>query len=354
MESLIFTKIFSVLAVPFIFIAGLFSTPTNLNLGASIPQGAAVFETSLLSPITSSATSLTLTANSVRGGSALSGFNCFTLDEGRAEREDICGTVSGTSMTGITRGVDPLTSTTTNATLQFAHRRGAQVKITDFPLIGIMRHQLNGSDTIAQPLRYADGVAPVQGSDLTDLDYVTGLAFSGIITGANFPNSNTLVWYDGANLKSTTTTPLYLGAVVATSTATSSIAQALGIASTTPWSKLSLGSGSITVAENRLSTSTNMTVDWRLGNSQLIRTGIAATTVGFTGYIPGQQLKVIVCNPGTTAGAITWTGVEWVGGANPTQSTTASVCDVWSFLATTATSTTNGVKIFGGVSNGFQ
>lgn len=185
MESLIFTKIFSVLAVPFIFVAGLFSTPANLNLGASIPQVAAVFETSLLSPITSSATSLTLTANSVRGGSTLSGFNCFTIDEGRAEREDVCGTVSGTSMTGITRGVDPLTATTTNATLQFAHRRGAQVKITDFPLIGIMRHQLNGSDTFPNTLAYASSTILTQASTTsTQIPYV-GWVFNNFVDKYN-------------------------------------------------------------------------------------------------------------------------------------------------------------------------
>src|SRR5436853_4631263 len=149
------------------------------ELGASLPQGAAVFETSLQSRISSTDTSMTLVANSVRGGSALSGYNCFTLDEGRTDSEYVCGTVSGTSVTSLTRGIDPLTGTTTNSTLKFAHRVGANVKITDFPLIEILRNQANGADTYPSPLRYATGIGPLSVDDLTDKGYVDGVAFSG-------------------------------------------------------------------------------------------------------------------------------------------------------------------------------
>ncbi|WP_375158732.1 hypothetical protein [Bradyrhizobium sp. RDT46] len=43
-----------------------------------------------------------LVANGVRGGGALSGFECFTIDEGRTDAEYVCGTISGTSVTGMT------------------------------------------------------------------------------------------------------------------------------------------------------------------------------------------------------------------------------------------------------------
>lgn len=130
------------------------------SLGASLPSGTAVFETSLQSRISSTDTSMTLVANSVRGGSSLSGFQCFTVDEGRTDAEYICGTVSGTSVTGLTRGIDPSTGTTSNSALRFAHRVGADVKITDFPLLEILRNQANGADTYPNPLRYTAGVAP--------------------------------------------------------------------------------------------------------------------------------------------------------------------------------------------------
>jgi hypothetical protein len=149
------------------------------TLGAVLPSATAVFETSLQSRISSTDTSLTLVANSVRGGSTLSGYQCFTVDEGRTDAEYVCGTVSGTSVTSLTRGIDPSTGTTTNSTLKFAHRVGANVKITDFPVLQILRHQANGSDTYPNTLRYATGVVPTTVDDLTDKGYVDGVAFSG-------------------------------------------------------------------------------------------------------------------------------------------------------------------------------
>jgi hypothetical protein len=94
-----------------------------------------------------------------------------------------------------------------------------------------------------------------------------------------------------------------------------------------------------------------MTIDWRNGNQQLVRLGTSATTISFTGFIEGQKLVLTVCNPNATAGAISWgTQVLWSGGTAPTQTTTANKCDVWSFLATVATST---IKIFGTQSANF-
>lgn len=137
------------------------------SFGATLPQSPAVFETSLQSPITSSATSLTLTANSVRGGGTLSGYNCFTVDEGTAQAEFICGTVSGTTVTSLSRGISPSTGTTTVASLQFSHRRGANVKITDFPTIQILKAIINGEDTIPTLLSYATTVLIGAGSPTT-------------------------------------------------------------------------------------------------------------------------------------------------------------------------------------------
>lgn len=174
-----------VLIAPVVFVAGLAGysfAPSTPSLGAVLPSGVAVFETSLQTGITSSATSMTLSANSVRGGSTLSGYNCFTVDEGSAQAEYICGTVSGTSVTSLLRGVDPVTATTTNATLQFAHRRGADVKITDFPLIQIMRNQLNGVDTIPSAVSYASHPTFTSGNQLVDKTYADQLSFAGVAT----------------------------------------------------------------------------------------------------------------------------------------------------------------------------
>jgi len=122
-----------------------------------------------------------------------------------------------------------------------------------------------------------------------------------------------------------------------------------GFGSTTPFTTIAVGTnavpGSILVAEHRPATSTSITIDWKNGNQQNIRTGTSATTITFSNATDGGTLKLIVCNPGTSAGAITFaTQILWAGGTAPTQTTTANKCDVWSFIATQATST---LKIFG-------
>ena len=159
-----------------------YATRQSTNLGQALPSATAAFETSLQSAITSSATSMTLTANAIRGGGALSGYNCFTIDEGSAQAETVCGTVSGTAVSSLSRGISQSTGTTTVAALQFAHRRGANVKITDFPLVQIMKAQLNGEDTIPNLMTYANTVLIGVGSPTTTLAtkyYVDNVAVAG-------------------------------------------------------------------------------------------------------------------------------------------------------------------------------
>jgi len=155
-----------------------------VNVGATLPSATAVFETSLASPITSSATTFTLVSNSVRGGGSLSGFNCFSIDEGSAQAETVCGMVSGTTVSSVTRGISQSTGTTTVAALQFSHRRGANVKITDFPLVQILKAQNNGEDTFENPLRYASGVSTsalaANGQNIASVAYANSLSFGAI------------------------------------------------------------------------------------------------------------------------------------------------------------------------------
>jgi hypothetical protein len=150
--------------------------------GVSLPQGPAVFETSLQSRISSSDTSMTLVANSVRGGSTLSGYQCFTIDEGRSDMEFVCGTVSGTTVSSLERGIDPLTGTSTNSTVKFAHRVGSNVKVTDFPLIQRLRNLTYGIEQFPNLLSYDTDLLIVPGSPTSTLAtkyYVDNTAFSG-------------------------------------------------------------------------------------------------------------------------------------------------------------------------------
>lgn len=182
-KNLFYVLIF---AIGFLFPVSLIQTTeqTTQSVGVSIPSGTAIFETSLQSPITSSASTMTLTANSVRGGTSLSGYQCFTIDEGSAQSEFVCGTISGTTVSSLTRGVDPFTGTSTNATLQFTHRRGANVKITDFPLIQIMRNLLNGGESFPNKLSYASAPSFSSALEIITKGYADALVAQGVATSS--------------------------------------------------------------------------------------------------------------------------------------------------------------------------
>ncbi len=125
---------------------------------STVPIVPAVFDTSLASPITSSDSSMTLSSGTLRDGTTLSGYACFTIDESTPILEYVCGTANGTSVTSMTRGLSPLSGTTTVAALQFAHRRGADVKISDFPIMGILSRFFQGADTIPVVLTYGSSL----------------------------------------------------------------------------------------------------------------------------------------------------------------------------------------------------
>ena len=124
--------------------------------GAISPAGSvvSVFETYLANAQATGDTTMTLASGALRDGSSLSGYVCFTVDSNTPTLEYECGTVSGTSVTGILRGIDATTGTTTVNSLIFAHRRGADVKITDYPALTIATNQLSGAQSIPNMLNY--------------------------------------------------------------------------------------------------------------------------------------------------------------------------------------------------------
>lgn len=136
----------------------------------------------------------------------------------------------------------------------------------------------------------------------------------------------------------------------------------LGVSSTTGLNAVSIGAttslASIAVLENVVATSTAITIDWTKGNQQTVQLGTSATAIGFDkASTTGQTLRLVVCNPGAAAGALSFAtrGILWQGGTTPTQTTTANKCDVWSFILTQATSTfaSPSTRIFGAQSANF-
>lgn len=158
-------------------------------LGATIPVVISLFETSLQSSISSSDSSMTLVSGTDRAGTALSGHMCFTIDEGTSIAEFVCGTASSTSVTSLTRGVSPLTGTSTVTSLKFAHRRGASVKITDYPQLAILSRILNGNETLPSQITFDAAVSST--TMATNLQNVASVAYVNSVAIAGAPNAST-------------------------------------------------------------------------------------------------------------------------------------------------------------------
>jgi hypothetical protein len=204
------------------FVGSLFGGPVqDPTLGVALPSGAAVFETSLQDRISSTDTSMVIVSATARGGGTLSGYQCFTIDEGRSDAEFVCGTLTGTTLSSLERGLDPLNGTSTVAALKFTHRKGANVKITDFPLLQRLRNQVNGAEAFETALSYASALSfSTTSNQIPSALWVSGVgntastsAVAVIRQSANtFSGSNT---FSAGNTFSATTT-LTGGALVST------------------------------------------------------------------------------------------------------------------------------------------
>lgn len=140
----------------------------------------AVFETYLANAQGPSDSTLSLASSALRDGSSLNGYVCLTIDSNTSSLEYECGTASGTTVSGLTRGLDAISGTTTVAALAFSHRRGADVKVTDYPTLTIVNNQLNGSQNISNPLVYQLPQTFVNANQIIDKAYADALAFGAV------------------------------------------------------------------------------------------------------------------------------------------------------------------------------
>jgi hypothetical protein len=147
-----------------------------------IPKISALYESSLASALSAAGTSFSVVSGNDRDGNALSGLYGFIIDEGSADEEFVIGTISGTTVTISYRGIDADAPNTEVSGNKKVHRRGASVKITDYPILGILRHLLNGDEALPNPLKYAPGVAPVTADDLVDKAYADALLGGGTLS----------------------------------------------------------------------------------------------------------------------------------------------------------------------------
>lgn len=142
------------------------------RLGA-IPSGVAFFETSLASKMSSTETSTaTLVSGLTKDGTYLDGTYGFVIDEGTASEEVIIATASSTALTSIKRGISAVDGTTTIAALQYEHRRGATVKMTNAPSQMRLIRTLNGQEPVEAKIYYNATKTISNAYDIPDKNYV--------------------------------------------------------------------------------------------------------------------------------------------------------------------------------------
>ncbi len=135
----------------------------ELNLGEqlfgiSIPDVIALYEDSLASKITSSATSFTLVRGTDKQSRSLGGYYGFVLDEGTSTEEFMTANCTATACTITTRGIDVQDGKTGVSALKFEHRRGASVKISNFPQLALITRVVRGQEsTGSSTLKIGDG-----------------------------------------------------------------------------------------------------------------------------------------------------------------------------------------------------
>lgn len=147
------------------------------KLGIAIPTGVANFETSLLVPLSSTATSsMTLVSGTTDDGNTLNGLYGFVIDNGGSNQEYILATCVNTACSSLTRGISVETGNTSIAGLKKDHRRGAIVQITDHPLLITLARILNGQESTPGGITFGT-------SSIT-------LGSNGVITGLDTPISS--------------------------------------------------------------------------------------------------------------------------------------------------------------------
>jgi len=183
-------KILSIITIVLLSAVGFLQYEINsiksLNFGATIPTVVALFETSLASSVSSTATSMTLVSGTDKAGTALSGTYGFIIDEGSASEEFVLCTVSTTALTSCTRGISVTDGKTAVTALQKTHRRGASIKVTNYPQLAILSRILNGQESLPNIMYYpaAKDFTTASSSVLVDKNYVDTGILAGCANGS--------------------------------------------------------------------------------------------------------------------------------------------------------------------------
>lgn len=292
------------------------------NLGSAVPTTPALYDSYLASGISKTDTSMTLSTGVLRNGASLSGFTCFTIDVNQPTVEYVCGTASGTSVTGLMRGVDVSDPNATSSSLAYAHRRFASVAISDYPTIQFLVRKVNGTDTLDSPMVYSSSVSTTtiaaNGKNVASVDFVNGIAF-GAIPAANETTAGFVEMATGQEAASSTSlggtgARLVLGANLASSTYNSGSSKVVVVTGSNnkidgnfvDVGTLDMGFGNGSDGDFTVSTSTTLTRDMFYDNLVINGTLIPAGYRIFAKTsISGSGSVIATGTPGTSAVTIT-------------------------------------------------
>jgi hypothetical protein len=159
------------------------------TLGIASLDVVALYEDNLQDTITASQTTLTLVRGTDKSGTALSGTFGFIIDEGTTLEEFVIGTASGTAVTGLQRGISVTDGKTEVTALKKAHRKGATIKMTNYPILGRLNRQLSGLESLDSFLYYTTStILPTLDGQLATKYYVDQVGAGGF-TCANVSSS---------------------------------------------------------------------------------------------------------------------------------------------------------------------
>ena len=303
----------------------------NIAQALTLPVSPALFDTVLASPQQTTDTTATLVTsfNLVAGDYA-----CFLFDGSLTTAEYECGTASTTPtiLINLQRGLDFRFGTTTVSLNTFYHRSGGDVRITTFPVLSYFQQLLSGSTGFSNVIGYSNSISTTtingNASNLVDVALLDSTAFTGIDTSRLVVNG--IDSWNGSNFTATGTPTISLQNINA--------------------NNINIASGTVSVSDLIVATSTSMTISMASSSSQTVRLGTATNTITLASSTPGSVVRIFTCNPpNSSAGTTTWAAnpyfIHWSGGTVPAQTLTAGDCDLWTFAATSGTSTP---FIFGG------
>ena len=149
------------------------------------PAPVAFYEDSLLAPITASGTAMTLVKGKDKTETNLaSSTYSMIIDEGTTDEEWVLADCTATVCTNLTRGISPITGTSSTYKLIKPHRRGASVKITDATFF-TTHNMVLGRALLPNLMRYKSSTpACSNADDICDKGYIDGVAIAGAADGS--------------------------------------------------------------------------------------------------------------------------------------------------------------------------